>query len=78
MARGKRNGGRIGFGRIEKDRRDGRARQQARKEAFGGSLVVGEERPNLEPLQTRSQNAVTRQAWPIHDAEGDSLRLANP
>jgi hypothetical protein len=79
VARCERDSGRIGFlRRVEKDRRARRASEPTREETFGGFLIVREERPDLEPRPAPPENAVARQALPIHDAEADSLLLANP
>ena len=53
MARGERDGGRIGFGRVQKDGRAGRASKQAREETLRRLFVVGEQRPDLESLRGR-------------------------
>ena len=39
----------AGLGRVEKDRRAGRASDQAGEETLGGLFVVGEQRPTLNP-----------------------------
>ncbi len=76
VARRERDSGRVGFGRVKKDGRAGRASDEPREQTIGGLLVVGEQRPDLESFPARPKNAVALQPALIDDAERDSLRLA--
>ena len=78
MASRKRDRGRIGFGRVEEDAGAGSAGDEPREKTLGGLLVVGEQRPDLESFPAGPKNAIAFQPALIHDAEGDSPRLANP